>query len=131
MHTGSDGHVKTGQTMRDIRKMGLHLSRAGGGLARPLDELRRMWPREVLAMPVAEQAELADSVCRSGATDVATCRAFLVYLRSSFPHEPPMNATGVGNIAFLSLYADDPAHRAEFATVHGAYILLLARRHGL
>jgi hypothetical protein len=112
--------------------MGMIMSRehAGGetALARPLKELERMWPHEVLAMQVEQQAELADRVCRAGAADAAVCTTFLRDLRAEFPLGPPSDTTGVGNLAYLSLHAVDPEQRAEFATAHRAYILMLLRR---
>ena len=115
------------------RIMGLNMSREeqslARGIARPLEELERMWPHEILAMSMEDQADLADSVCREGAADPRICAQFLSDVGHSFPHEPPTNTTGVGNIAYLSLHAVDPSHRAEFSAVHKAYTLMLTRRY--
>jgi hypothetical protein len=111
--------------------MGTSMSSSNKDLARPLKELERMWPTEVLAMGIESQAELADHMCVSGAANTDVCAGFLRKLQDVFPHEPPNNTTGVGNIAYLALFAVDPAHRAQFAIFHNAYTLLLKRKYGL
>ncbi len=111
--------------------MGSQVSMPGNGLAKPLGELERMWPREILVMDIASQAELADAVCRSGAADAAISAGFLKDMSSSFPHEPPNNTTGVGNCAYMALYAVDPGHRAQFAIIHKSYTLMLKRQYNV
>ena len=96
------------------------------GCALPLDELERLWPDGVLAMPIAEQAELADAVCRTRAPDAEFCRGALVELRRAFPHSPPTNTTGVGNLAYMALHAW-PDARIEFMTLWSAYTMMLLR----
>jgi hypothetical protein len=113
--------------------MGQIFSRRGTrgphGCARPLDELERLWPNGVLAMGIEDQAELADDVCLARASSPDFCRDVLADLRSRFPHEPPTNTTGVGNLAYLALHAPEEDVRVEFITVWTAYTLLLKRMH--
>lgn len=94
------------------------------GCALPLKELERLWPDGVLAMPIADQAELADAVCRGRADDADFCRAALAGLRRAFPHSPPTNTTGVGNLAYMALNAW-PDTRIEFMTIWSAYTMML------
>ncbi len=100
------------------------------GIARPLSELQRMFPHEILGMTIAQQAELADQVCRYHAGDRTFCEQQLKNVRASFPFEPPDNTTGVANMAFMALHAA-PVHREELMNVYTAYILFMRRKHGV
>ena len=110
------------------KTMGQSLTRTRGphGCALPLRELQRLWPNGVLAMDIVEQAKLADDVCRARASDVDFCRDALAELRREFPHAPPTNTTGVGNMAYMALNAR-PDARNEFMTLWSAYTMLLKR----
>ena len=104
-------------------------SKTNHGCALPLIELERLWPNGVLAMDIVEQAKLADDICRARATEVDFCHDALTELGREFPHAPPTNTTGVGNLAYMALNAM-PDVRIEFMTLWRAYTMLLKRIHG-
>jgi hypothetical protein len=108
----------------------LQSSRFDANLARPLEELVRLWPTGILQMTVDQQAELADSVCVRNAKDRGFCESQIVSLRADFPRVPPTNTTGVANIAYMSKHAH-PDFRKEFEAVYLAYTLLLLRRNNM
>lgn len=96
------------------------------GCAATLAELKRLWP-SVVTMSVEQQAAYADKICRDNATDANWSEAMLQNVRAGFPHSPPNNTTGVGNIAFMSINAPEK-HRQEWQTIHLAYTMFLKRQ---
>jgi hypothetical protein len=82
----------------------------------------------VLAWPIESQAACADAICIMHANDAAFCEQQLRTIRQNFPHSPPINTTGVGNLAYLAVHGHEGS-REEFKTAHLAYTALLMRRH--
>ncbi len=95
----------------------------------PLYKLQAAWP-SVVSEPIEAQAKYADVVCISSGADASFCEEQLAHIRKAFPHGPPNNTTGVGNIAYLALHGHQKS-REEYKTVHYAYMMLLARRFNL
>lgn len=86
-----------------------------GGLSHDLSYLTASFPG-VLFWPVREQAKLADGVTREHAASAEFCARFI---------RPPgnvgsierINATSVGNLAFLALHAH-PDHIKEYRRLY-------------
>lgn len=101
---------------------------APGSCAGHLHDLQEMWPK-VVTLPTEEQACYADTVCGLNAHDPDWSLRMLESVRKGFPHSPPDNTTGVGNLAYMALNGPEE-HREEWKTVHLAYTLFLKRQHG-
>jgi hypothetical protein len=100
------------------------------GCPASLKDLKALWPSGILQMDKEKQAEFADYVCREGAARASFSEQQLKSTRLDFPHAPPDNTTGVGNLALLALRAPE-AYRKEWDAVYTGYIAMLKRYYGV
>jgi hypothetical protein len=82
------------------------------GMAADLKTLDEVF-KTIHLMPLEEQAKYADVICRQMATDVVFVQRQLGGIEATLGRESygKMNATTVGNLAYLALNASSEGHR--------------------
>lgn len=75
-----------------------------------------------LDLPLQMQAFLCDAVCYINAADAEWNENMLRRVYATFPHDPPFNVTGVGNIAFLATCKTVPInYREQWGAIAAVY----------
>jgi hypothetical protein len=77
-------------------------------------------------MDMEQQAEYANKECRAGAPNASFSEMQLASIRADFPQSPPMNTTGVGNLAYMAVHAPED-HRMEWKAINNGYTAFLKR----
>lgn len=90
------------------------------GLNFSREELNLM-QREIYRLPIAEQAKYADEICKSSINDESMMIGFLMQLKSKRIQINKLNATAIGNIAYMALYAPPLEFRVDFQTLWVQY----------
>jgi hypothetical protein len=87
------------------------------GLSHSIEELQRK-QNSILDLPLEEQAQYADAICRNFASDIVFHQQQLNGFGENNFHM--WNTTSIGNIAYMSLHAPEP-YKQQYKKIFEEY----------